>query len=151
MAARKNALEDVSAASLALHAENFASATEKNVVPKFTNRLSWTLNKTCKYRGLLWAKSPRIWAESKTYTRKYVSEKTLILAYFTQCHAFQLLALKFTHHWIRQHNIILKVTNCKNFFRWTIVVILLRHFSLSWRFLAKNPRILTIVPSVFYQ
>ena len=40
MAARKNALEDASAASLALHAENFASATEKNVVPKFTNRLS---------------------------------------------------------------------------------------------------------------
>ena len=40
VAARKNALEDVSAASLALLAQTFASATEKNVVPKFTNRLS---------------------------------------------------------------------------------------------------------------
>ena len=39
---KKNALEDVSA----------ASATEKNVVPKFTNRLSWTLHKICKYKGL---------------------------------------------------------------------------------------------------
>ena len=27
------------AESLALHTENFVSATEKNVVPKFTNRL----------------------------------------------------------------------------------------------------------------
>ena len=33
VAARKNALEDVSAASLALHAQNFVNATEKNVVP----------------------------------------------------------------------------------------------------------------------
>ena len=42
---KKNALENVSAASLALDAQNFASATEKNVVPKFTNRLSLTLHK----------------------------------------------------------------------------------------------------------
>ena len=40
---KKQKLEDVSAASLPLHAQNFACATEKNVVPKFTNRLSWTL------------------------------------------------------------------------------------------------------------
>ena len=40
VAARKNALEDVSAASLGLLAQTFASAMEKNVVLKFTNRLS---------------------------------------------------------------------------------------------------------------
>ena len=40
---KKNEMEDVSAASLVLHVQNFASATEKNVVPKFTNRLIWTL------------------------------------------------------------------------------------------------------------
>ena len=58
---KKNALEDVSAASLALHAQNFASATEKNVVPKFANILSWTLHKICKYNGFLKAKFSRIW------------------------------------------------------------------------------------------
>ena len=40
---KKNEMEDVSAASLVLHVQNFASATEKNVVPEFTNRLIWTL------------------------------------------------------------------------------------------------------------
>ena len=49
----KNALEDVSAASLALHAQIFASSAENNVVPKFTNRLSWTLHKLCRYKGFL--------------------------------------------------------------------------------------------------
>ena len=34
---KKNALEDVSAASLALHTQNFASATEKYDASKFTN------------------------------------------------------------------------------------------------------------------
>ena len=48
-----NALEGASAASLALHAQIFASAMEKNVVLKFTNRLSWTLHKICKYNGFL--------------------------------------------------------------------------------------------------
>ena len=50
---KKNALEDVSAASMALHAQNFASAMEKNVVPKFTNKLSFMLHKICKYRCFL--------------------------------------------------------------------------------------------------
>ena len=36
----KNALQDVSAESLALHVQNFESALEKNFVPKITNRLS---------------------------------------------------------------------------------------------------------------
>ena len=53
MAARKNALQDVHAASLALYAQNFASAPENNVVPKFTNRLNWILHKTCKYKDFL--------------------------------------------------------------------------------------------------
>ena len=50
---KKNALEDVSAASLALHTQNFASATEKYDAPKFTNRLRWTLHKVCKYKSFL--------------------------------------------------------------------------------------------------
>ena len=45
VAARKNAFKDASAAYLALNAQNFVSAMEKNVVPKFTNRLNWTLHK----------------------------------------------------------------------------------------------------------
>ena len=45
LAAKKNVVEDVSAASLALHAQNFASTTEKNFMPEFTNRLSLTLHK----------------------------------------------------------------------------------------------------------
>ena len=36
VAARKNALEDVSAPSLVLHTQNFPSATEKYDAPKFT-------------------------------------------------------------------------------------------------------------------
>ena len=40
MGATKNALEVASAANLALYAQSFASATTKNAVPKFTNRLS---------------------------------------------------------------------------------------------------------------
>ena len=50
---KKNALEDVSAASLALHTQKFASATEKNVVPKFTNRISLTRHKICRYKDFL--------------------------------------------------------------------------------------------------
>ena len=50
---KKNALEGVSAASLALHAQIFASATEKNDVPNFTNRVSLTQLKICKYKRFL--------------------------------------------------------------------------------------------------
>ena len=56
---RKTALEDVSAASVVLQAQNFKSATEKNVVPKFPLRLSWTLHKISKYKGFLCAKISR--------------------------------------------------------------------------------------------
>ena len=42
---KKNALEDVSAACLALHAQNLANETEKNVVHKFTYRLNLTRHK----------------------------------------------------------------------------------------------------------
>ena len=48
---KKNALEDVNAASLELHAQDFVSATEKNVVPKFPHRHSCTLHKICKCKG----------------------------------------------------------------------------------------------------
>ena len=34
----------------------------------------------------------------RTYMRKYVSEKTYIFAYFTQCDLFHLLAQKCTHY-----------------------------------------------------
>ena len=44
---KKDTLEDFSAASLALH----DSAMEKNVMLKFTNKLSWTLHKIWKYKG----------------------------------------------------------------------------------------------------
>ena len=68
-----------SAASLALHTENFVSATEKNVVPKFTNRLSWTLNKICKYKGFLKAKFSRILTESKDiYVKIHIRENPYI-------------------------------------------------------------------------
>ena len=40
LAAIKNALQNVIAANLALHVQNVASALEKNVVPKITNRFS---------------------------------------------------------------------------------------------------------------
>ena len=71
-----------------------ASATEKNIVPKSTNRLTWTLHKICKYQGFLWAKCFRIWRESKNIYRKYVPENTRVFAYFTQCDVFHLLAQK---------------------------------------------------------
>ena len=58
-AARKNA----SAACLALQTQNFASASGRYAVPKFTNRLSWALHMS---------QNPR------TYTAKYISEKTRI-------------------------------------------------------------------------
>ena len=76
MAARENALQDVGAASLVLHAQNFASAL-KNVVPKFT---SWALHKVChciRYANIkvfselhfpIYAQNPR------TYTGQYISE-----------------------------------------------------------------------------
>ena len=97
--------EDVSVANFALHAQNFASATEKNIVPKFTNRLSRTLHKICKYKGSLRANFSGIWT-------KYVPEKTRTFAYFTQCGVFHLLAQKFKHYWTRIIAIILKITNC---------------------------------------
>ena len=62
----------------ALHAQNFASALEKNVVPKFTNRLSWTLHNICKYTGFLWSTFPVYGQNLRTYTGKYVSEETRI-------------------------------------------------------------------------
>ena len=46
---KKNALQDISAGGLVLHAKNFASALEENVVPKLINRFSWTLHKICEY------------------------------------------------------------------------------------------------------
>ena len=74
--------------SLAFHEQKFASAAEKNFVPKFTDRISWTMYKICKYKVFLWAKFSRICTESKDITGKYVSEKTRIYAYFTQCFTY---------------------------------------------------------------
>ena len=48
---KKGALEDVSAASLEPHAQNFVYAREKNVLPKFLHRHSRILHKICKYKG----------------------------------------------------------------------------------------------------
>ena len=77
---KKNALEDVSAASLVLHAQNFASATEKNVVPKFTNRISSTRHKICKYKFFSEPNFPVYGQNPRTYTEKYLSEKTRLLS-----------------------------------------------------------------------
>ena len=74
--------------SLAFHEQKFASAAEKNFVPKFTDRISWTMYKICKYKVFHWAKFSRICTESKDITGKYVSEKTRIFAYFTQCFTY---------------------------------------------------------------
>ena len=92
-------MEDVSAASLALHGQNFASATENNVVPKFTNKLSCTLHKICKYKAFLQAKFRHIWTESKdTYGKIHIREFiTHIFACFTQSDVFHLLAQKRVH------------------------------------------------------
>ena len=79
VATRKNAPQDVSAASLALHAQNFASALEKNGAPKFTIRISWTLHKICKYKDFLLATFSNIWTESK-HIYSYILPR---LTYFT--------------------------------------------------------------------
>ena len=125
---KKNALEDASAASLALHAQNFVSAIEKSAVPKFSNRLINTnRNWHCKidiqidirYANVKVLSEPNFpvyWQNTRTYTRKYVSEKTSIFAYFTQCDVLYLLSQKFTHFRTRIIDIILKITNCKEIF-----------------------------------
>ena len=96
-------MEDVSAASLALHEQNFVNAAEKNIVRKFASRLSFTLHKISKYKGFLRAKFPVYGQNPRTYTGKHVpekrvSEKTRIFAYFTECDAFHLLTQKRTHY-----------------------------------------------------
>ena len=88
MVANKNALEHVSAASLALHTQNFTSPAENNV-PMFTHGLSWTLHKLSKHKGFLWANFSRTWIESKdiwenTYQKKPVYSHSLpSVTYFT--------------------------------------------------------------------
>ena len=47
----------------------------------------------------------------RTYTGKYVSEKTRVFAYFTQCNVCHLLAQKRKHYWTRITDIILQITN----------------------------------------
>ena len=94
-----------SAASLALHAQNFASAVEKNIVPTFTIKTQLNTDPNikvfCKPNFPVYGQNPR------TYTGKYVSEKTRIFAYFTQCDVFHLLDRKRTHYWTRIIDIIL--------------------------------------------
>ena len=82
VAARKNALDDVSAASLVLHAQYFSIAMKKNVVPKFTHKLSWKLHKICKYKVFLWAKFFNIWAESNDIYRKTQIRESLYICIF---------------------------------------------------------------------
>ena len=89
MASRKNALEDVSATSLEIHAQNFPSATEKNVIPKFPNRRSWTLYKICKYKDFLWLSFPVYEQHPKTCTEKYLSKKAARLQSKTQTFSYQ--------------------------------------------------------------
>ena len=74
---------------------NFANVKEKNVVPKFTHRLTWILHKIYKYKRFLrnkFSRFPVYVQNPRTYTRKYTSEKNRKFAYFTQCDIFHLLA-----------------------------------------------------------
>ena len=83
MAARKNVLQDVSAASLMLHAQNFASALEKNVGLKLKHCIRYANIKVfSELHFPINGQNPR------TYMGKYVSEKTHIIAYFTQSEVF---------------------------------------------------------------
>ena len=80
---KKNPLEDVCADSLPLHAQNFASATGKNVVPKFTNTLSWALHKMCKCKVFLWDKFSCIWTKCKNIYRKiHITENLYICIFY---------------------------------------------------------------------
>ena len=81
----KNALEDANAASLVLHAENFASATEKDV-PKFTHRLCWAQHNLCRYKGFQWTKFSRIWIESKDLRENTFKENPYIRLFYPVCH-----------------------------------------------------------------
>ena len=113
VAARKNALQHVSAASLALHAQNFARALEKSFVPKFTDRLSWTLHKICKCKGFLWATFSNIWTESKDiYWKICIIEHPYILIFYPVWRIFR----KITHTQRRRRNTILKINNRKEVF-----------------------------------
>ena len=82
MDARKTALEDVSAASLVRHQQNYASPMEKNVVPKFTHRLSLTMYKICKYKGFLRAECFRISTKSKDIFEKICIRENLDICMF---------------------------------------------------------------------
>ena len=63
--------------------KNFASALEKNVVPKLTNRLSSTLHKICKYKSFLWVTFPHMWTESQDIYQKIgIREKPYILIFY---------------------------------------------------------------------
>ena len=95
---QEKCLEDVSATSLVLHAQNFASAKEKNVAPKFTNRLGLTLHKYANIKVFSKPIFPVYGQNPRTYTRKYVSKKTSIFAYFTQREVFHLLSQKRTYY-----------------------------------------------------
>ena len=95
---QEKCLDDVSATSLVLHAQNFANAKEKNVAPKFTNRLSLTLHKYANIKVFSKPNFPVHGQNPRTYTRKYLSKKTSIFAYYTQCEVFHLLSQKCTHY-----------------------------------------------------
>ena len=96
---KKNALGDVSISSLALYKQK--SIARENIVPKFTNWLSWALHTNANVKVLsesnffIYGQNPR------TYIGKYVSEKTCTFAYFTQCYLFHLLAQKRTDYCTR--------------------------------------------------
>ena len=89
MASRKNALEDASATSLELHVQNFPSTTEKNVIPKFSNRHSWTLYKISKYKDFLWLRFPVYDQHPKTCTEKYLSKKAARLQSKTRTFSYR--------------------------------------------------------------
>ena len=92
MATRKNALEDISAASLALHTQKFATASEKTlyqILP--TDSVGH-----CKRYGygsikVFSAPNFAVYGQNPRTSGKYVSEKNCIFRYFTHCDLFLLL------------------------------------------------------------
>ena len=113
MAARKNALEGFSKASSVFHAKNLASATKKNVVPKFTNRLRHCI----RYGNIMGFSLPNFLVygqDPRKNSGKYGSKETCIFLYFNHCDVSCLLTQKRTHFCTRI--IVLKIAILREMF-----------------------------------
>ena len=111
--ARKNTLQDVSAANLTLYAQNQVYSRRM----LYLSLLIDSVRHCIRYVHIRVFYEPHfpVYKQNPiTYTENYVSEKTHIFLYFTQCDVFHWLAQKITHHWTGITDIILKISNCKD-------------------------------------